>query len=107
MTGGGSAFWLLAYGLFYWASRLSFGSLSSVLLYLGYLVLLALLYFLVTGMFSIPRMRLLFTNSNSFSGTIGFLASYWAVRRLYRYTYLLDVTKAKDADVVHSAIRVD
>jgi len=64
LTGGGSAFWLLAYGLFYWASRLSLDSLSSVLLYLGYLFLLALLDFLVTG-------------------TIGFLASYWAVRRLY------------------------
>jgi len=64
LTGGGSAFWLLAYGIFYWASRLSLDSLSSVLLYLGYLFLLALLDFLVTG-------------------TIGFLASYWAVRRLY------------------------
>jgi transmembrane 9 superfamily protein 2/4 len=49
LTGGGSAFWLLAYGLFYWASRLSLDSLSSVLLYLGYLFLLALLDFLVTG----------------------------------------------------------
>jgi transmembrane 9 superfamily protein 2/4 len=49
LAGGGSAFWLLAYGLYYWASRLSLGSMSSVLLYLGYLVLLALLDFLVTG----------------------------------------------------------
>jgi len=49
LTGGGSAFWLLTYGLFYWASRLSLDSLSSVLLYLGYLFLLALLDFLVTG----------------------------------------------------------
>jgi len=64
LTGGGSAFWLLAYGLFYWASRMSLGSFSSVLLYLGYLCLLVLMDFLVTG-------------------TIGFLASYWAVRRLY------------------------
>ncbi|KZP34674.1 hypothetical protein FIBSPDRAFT_1035660 [Athelia psychrophila] len=64
LTGGGSAFWLLAYGIFYWASRLSLDSMSSVMLYLGYLFLLALLDFLVTG-------------------TIGFLASYWAVRRLY------------------------
>ncbi|CAK5281733.1 unnamed protein product [Mycena citricolor] len=64
LTGGGSAFWLLAYGLFFWASRLSLHSLSSAILYLGYLFLLVLLDFLVTG-------------------TIGFLASYWAVRRLY------------------------
>ncbi|KAK7053292.1 Transmembrane 9 superfamily member 2 [Paramarasmius palmivorus] len=64
LIGGGNAFWLLAYGVFYWASRLSLDSFSSVALYLGYLFILALLDFLATG-------------------TIGFLASYWAVRRLY------------------------
>ncbi|PCH43643.1 Nonaspanin [Wolfiporia cocos MD-104 SS10] len=64
LTGGGSAFWLLGYGIFYWASRLSLDSFSSVVMYMGYLLLLALLDFLVTG-------------------TIGFLATYWAVRRLY------------------------
>lgn len=64
VTGGGSAFWVLAYGVFYWASRLSLDSFSSVMLYMGYLLLIALLDFLVTG-------------------TIGFLATYWAVRKLY------------------------
>jgi len=64
LTGGGNAIWLLAYGLFYWASRLSLDSFSSVALYMGYLFLLVLLDFLVTG-------------------TIGFLATYWAVRKLY------------------------
>lgn len=49
LTGGGSAFWLLAYGLFYWLSRLSLDSFSSVALYLGYLFLLVILDFLVTG----------------------------------------------------------
>ncbi|OSD06791.1 Nonaspanin [Trametes coccinea BRFM310] len=64
LTGGGSAFWLLAYGIVYWASRLSLDSFSSTILYFGYLLLLALFDFLITG-------------------TIGFLATYWAVRRLY------------------------
>ncbi|KAH0827892.1 hypothetical protein J3R83DRAFT_3521 [Lanmaoa asiatica] len=64
MTGGGSAFWILLYGLFYWGSRLSLDSFTSVALYLGYLFLICLFDFLVTG-------------------TIGFLASYWVVRRLY------------------------
>ncbi|KAF8588664.1 endosomal P24A protein [Ramaria rubella] len=64
LTGGGSAFWLLIYGLFYWASRLSLDSFTSVVLYLGYLFLLTFLEFLVTG-------------------TIGFLATYWAMRKLY------------------------
>ncbi|TFL04414.1 hypothetical protein BDV98DRAFT_562209 [Pterulicium gracile] len=64
LIGGGSAFWLFLYGLYFWGSRLSLDSLSSVVLYLGYLFLLVLLDFLVTG-------------------TIGFLASYWVVRKLY------------------------
>jgi transmembrane 9 superfamily protein 2/4 len=49
LTGGGNAIWLLAYGIFYWASRLSLDSFSSVSLYFGYLFLLVLLDFLVTG----------------------------------------------------------
>ncbi|KAF5385829.1 hypothetical protein D9615_002243 [Tricholomella constricta] len=64
LTGGGSAIWVFGYGLFYWATRLSLDSLSGVVIYLGYLILLTLVDFLATG-------------------TIGFLASYWAVRRLY------------------------
>ncbi|KAF9012356.1 hypothetical protein BDQ17DRAFT_1343744 [Cyathus striatus] len=64
LIGGGSAFWIIAYGIFYWVSRLSLDSLSSTVLYLGYLSLIALLDFLITG-------------------TIGFLASYWAIRKLY------------------------
>jgi transmembrane 9 superfamily protein 2/4 len=49
LIGGGSAFWVLAYGLFYWASRLSLYSGTSVVLYLGYLFLIAFLDFLITG----------------------------------------------------------
>ena len=37
LIGGGSAFWLFAYGVWYWASRLSLDSLTSVVLYFGYL----------------------------------------------------------------------
>ena len=82
LTGGGSAFWLLAYGLFYWASRLSLDSFSSVVLYLGYLLLLVLLDFLVTGTVSF-RSLIHSADRAPPAGTIGFLASYWAVRRLY------------------------
>ncbi|CAE6449109.1 unnamed protein product, partial [Rhizoctonia solani] len=64
MIGGGSAFWVLAYGVFYWLTRLSLDSFSSVVLYAGYLFLIALFDFLITG-------------------SIGFLATYWSVRRLY------------------------
>lgn len=46
MTGGASAFWLVAYGLIY-ATRLSLDGFTSVALYVGYLMLIALLDFLV------------------------------------------------------------
>jgi hypothetical protein len=52
--------WLLAYGIFYWASRLSLDSFPSVMLYLGYLSLLVLFSFLITGeiLSSLPGFRL-------------------------------------------------
>jgi len=37
LIGGGSAFWLFVYGVWYWASRLSLDSGTSVVLYFGYL----------------------------------------------------------------------
>nr|XP_018260545.1 endosomal P24A protein [Kwoniella dejecticola CBS 10117]OBR82703.1 endosomal P24A protein [Kwoniella dejecticola CBS 10117] len=37
LIGGGSAFWLFTYGIWYWASRLSLDSFTSVVLYFGYL----------------------------------------------------------------------
>lgn len=46
VTGGASAFWLVAYGLIY-ATRLSLDGFTSVALYVGYLMLIALLDFLV------------------------------------------------------------
>jgi transmembrane 9 superfamily protein 2/4 len=64
LIGGGSAFWVFVYGVWYWASRLSFGSATSVMLYLGYLTLFSLLDFLV-------------------GGAIGFIAVFFAVRQLY------------------------
>ena len=86
LTGGGNAIWLLAYGLFYWASRLSLDSFSSVALYMGYLFLLVLLDFLVTGQppssAFLGKYLIAFTSFDR-SGTIGFLATYWAVRKLY------------------------
>lgn len=71
----------MIYGVFYWASRLSLDSFTSVVLYMGYLLLLAFLEFLVTGTY-------LAICSTDFvlifcTGTIGFLATYWAMRKLY------------------------
>ena len=54
------------------------------MIYLGYLTLLSLFDFLVTGLcrFSPAIIDSLIEFGRQL-GTIGFLASYWAVRRLY------------------------
>ena len=52
LTGGGSAFWLLVYGLYYLISKVHLDSFASVALYLGYLFIVATLNFVVTGVFS-------------------------------------------------------
>lgn len=64
-TGGGSAIWLFLYGLFYWASRLSLPGLSNKVLYLSYLSILCLLDFVLFG-------------------TIGYLACWMALERMYK-----------------------
>ncbi|PWN53773.1 hypothetical protein IE53DRAFT_383711 [Violaceomyces palustris] len=63
-TGGAGAFWLFAYGLFFWATRLELPGTSNKVLFLGYLSLLSLLYFVLFG-------------------AIGFLSCYAALRRIY------------------------
>ncbi|KAK4703342.1 transmembrane 9 superfamily member 2/4, partial [Phenoliferia sp. Uapishka_3] len=49
LAGGGSAFWLLAYGLLYWMTRLHLDGFANKVLYLGYLLLISFLCFLITG----------------------------------------------------------
>ncbi|POV99757.1 hypothetical protein PSHT_13404 [Puccinia striiformis] len=63
VTGGASAFWLVAYGLLY-ATRLSLHGFTSIALYLGYLLLLGLLDFLMTG-------------------SIGYVATFFFVKKIY------------------------
>jgi transmembrane 9 superfamily member 2/4 len=82
MVGGGSAFWVLCYGLYYWVSRISLDSLSGIVLYLGYLFLIVLLDFLITGKYMSHSLDC--DDDRTPLGTIGFLASFWAVRRIYK-----------------------
>lgn len=63
VTGGASAFWLIGYGLVY-ATRLSLDGFASIALYVGYLMLIALLDFLVTG-------------------SIGYIATFFFLQRIY------------------------
>ncbi|KAB8346123.1 hypothetical protein FH972_023171 [Carpinus fangiana] len=64
-TSGSCAFYVFANALFFWMSRLSFGSFTGAVLYLGYSALISLMVFVLTG-------------------TIGFLASWVFVHRIYR-----------------------
>ncbi|KAI4138831.1 MAG: hypothetical protein LQ341_004497 [Variospora aurantia] len=63
-TAGASAGYVFANALLYWISKLSFGSFTSGVLYLGYSLLLSFLFFILTG-------------------TIGFFASWLFVHRIY------------------------
>ncbi|KDE07684.1 hypothetical protein MVLG_02143 [Microbotryum lychnidis-dioicae p1A1 Lamole] len=64
LAGGGAGLWLFGYGILYWVSRLDLDGLANKVLYLGYLVLLSGLVFLVLG-------------------TTGFVSSYWFLKTIY------------------------
>lgn len=64
LVGGGSSFWLFAYGIFFWSTRMELPGLSNKILFLGYLLLISLVDFLLFG-------------------AIGFFASYMYIRRIY------------------------
>lgn len=49
LAGGGSAIWVFGYGIVYWLTQISTSSGSSFVLYVGYLVLMSVLVFLMTG----------------------------------------------------------
>lgn len=63
IVGGGSAFWILAYGIVY-GFRLTLDGISSKMLYLGYLFLITLIDFVVCG-------------------AMGYLSTYYFLRRMY------------------------
>lgn len=66
ISGGASAFWLFAYGVFFCVMRLNLPDLSSKFLYIGYLLIISTLDFLLFGF-------------------VGFAACYVCVQRMYRH----------------------
>ncbi|KAI5477548.1 hypothetical protein MNV49_006136 [Pseudohyphozyma bogoriensis] len=75
LAGGGGAFWLFGYGLLYWATRLHLDGLANKVLYLGYLFLISLLTFMITG-------------------AIGFLSCYWFLRVIYHLQFIMQIPPA-------------
>jgi len=63
-TAGASAFYVFAYSIIYWVSKIEFGSFAGGVLYLGYSALLSFLFFILTG-------------------TIGYFASWAFIDKIY------------------------
>lgn len=64
MTSGFAAFYLFVYCVHYFMSKMSISGFVSTLLYFGYTLIMVFLFFLLTG-------------------TVGFFACFWFVRRIY------------------------
>jgi transmembrane 9 superfamily member 2/4 len=67
-VGGGSAVWVFAYSIWYYYFKLHITSVVSSILFFSYSLLSCALYGLLTG-------------------TLGFLAAYAFVRRIYAYVF--------------------
>lgn len=63
-TSGSSALYLFGYSALYWSTKLEVVKLVPSLLYFGYMILVSLAFFLLTG-------------------TIGHFATYWFVHKIY------------------------
>lgn len=64
LTAGSSALYLFAYAIFYFFNRLEITKLVSGILYFGYMLIISYAFFVLTG-------------------TIGFYACFWFVRKIY------------------------
>lgn len=83
-TSGACSVYIFLNALLFWASRLSFGGSVSGVLYLGYSALISLLVFVLTGKSRIIRSLARPVTNRTPTGTIGFLASWVFVHRIYR-----------------------
>ena len=82
-TAGASAFYVFANAMLYWISKLSFGSFTSGVLYVGYSLLISFLFFILTGEYLSPVQSLFLGMLTSCTGTIGFFSSWMFVQRIY------------------------
>jgi len=64
LTAGSSALYLFAYAIFYFFNKLEITKLVSGILYFGYMLIISYAFFVLTG-------------------TIGFYACFWFVRKIY------------------------
>lgn len=68
-TSGFTAFYFFIYSIHYYVSKLEINTFVSTFLYFGYTLIMTFLFFILTG-------------------TIGFLASFWFVRKIYSVVHV-------------------
>ena len=64
LTSGSAAFYLYAYSVLYFVTKMEMERVASMVIYFGYMLIVAVAFFL-------------------FTGSVGFLACFWFVRLIY------------------------
>ena len=82
MTSGFTAFYFAVYCIHYFFTKLDIEDSASTFLYFGYTSIMVFCFFLLTGMKKYDMWDQQ-CDTNLISGTIGFFACYWFVRKIY------------------------
>ena len=83
MTAGASAFYVFVNALFYWITKLQLGGFVGGVLYIGYSLLISFLFFILTGKEPSILCSTMFGYIDHLIGSIGFLASWAFVQKIY------------------------
>lgn len=78
---GMTGFYVFVNALIFWATRVSFGGLTGAVLYVGYSALIGFLVYILTGKLS--RLFESYFSLTKYIGSIGFVASWFFVRKIY------------------------
>lgn len=78
---GMTGFYVFVNALIFWATRVSFGGLTGAVLYVGYSALIGFLVYILTGKLS--RLFESYFSLTKCIGSIGFVASWFFVRKIY------------------------
>ena len=82
LTSGFTAFYFAVYCIHYFFTKLDIEDSASTFLYFGYTSIMVFCFFLLTGKQK-HRKTKKYDKSLIISGTIGFFACYWFVRKIY------------------------
>lgn len=90
LTSGFTAVYLFIYCIHFFFTKLEIEDTASTILYFGYTLIMVFLFFLLTGMLIIIYIQykkilwwLIYYLNNLPTGSIGFFACFWFVRKIY------------------------